>query len=429
MSVEAALADFAHGPLEGAGDARALMRLCLFDWAACGLAGRGEPVAVKLRDWAADTCGSGPATLFGGGHAAPESAALVNGATSHALDYDDTHFAHIGHTSVAVLPAALAVAEAVGGTLDDVIDAALVGSEGAVRTGVWLGRDHYQVGFHQTATSGTFGAALAAMRIGGLDVPEMMHGLGLAATQASGLKSQFGTMGKPLNAGLAAEAGVRAAAWARRGMTSARRGIGGPQGFGPTHHGAGDLAAFDGMGSDWRILGISHKFHACCHGLHAMLEALADRAAAPDALSEIVVTTHPRWLTVCNVPAPQTALECKFSYRLTAAMALSGVDTAAIGNFSAATAQRPDLIALRDKVEVVGDDALSEMQTRVELRHADGRREVLSADLDAPLSLTAREERLRGKAAALLGEELAEALWSAVQGEALGPLTFLMRAP
>ena len=133
---------------------------------------------------------------------------MVNGAISHALDYDDTHFAHVGHLSVGIYPAVLAIAEQTDATASQVVAAFLVGAEAAIRTGCLLGTAHYNKGFHQTATAGAFGATLAAGRLLNLDEAALRHALGLCASRAAGLKSQFGTMGKPVNAGLSASNGV-----------------------------------------------------------------------------------------------------------------------------------------------------------------------------------------------------------------------------
>ena len=164
-----------------------------------------------VRDMVLAEGGNTQAHLFGGGAAPLRGAALVNGTVSHALDYDDTHFAHIGHPSVAILPAALAVSEWDDRILVDMLESALVGMETSIRVGLWLGRAHYQAGFHQTATAGAFGAAVSVGRLLGFDTGQMRSVLGLTATRAAGLKAQFGTMGKPYNAGLAASAGVEAA--------------------------------------------------------------------------------------------------------------------------------------------------------------------------------------------------------------------------
>ena len=419
MSIETQLADFAVNS-EPSPDALEMMRLSLMDWAACGIAGREEPLAVILRDKGLSEGGKAEASVIGGDKLPAPRAAMINGAVSHALDYDDTHFAHIGHTSVGVIPAALAVAERLGASFDDFLTACLIGSEGAVRVGVWLGRDHYQVGYHQTATAGAFGACLAALRLLGADQAQAIAGIGLVSSKAAGLKAQFGTMAKPLNAGLAAEAGVEAALWAMAGMTSTEQGL---QAFGVTHHGDADAAAFDGLGGTWRMLEVSHKFHACCHGLHAMLEALSEVSVDPADVVSVEITTHPRWMTVCNKPAPHTGLEAKFSYAQTAAMALVGVDTSAIAAFSDMVAQRSDLVALRDVVSVVTAESLTEMQARVRITLRDGAVLDAAHDLAAPMALEARAAKLMRKAQGLVPD--ADALWQVTD---LASLAAILRA-
>ncbi|MCI2398270.1 MmgE/PrpD family protein [Aliiroseovarius subalbicans] len=405
------LAAFALGPLRGAEDATEMMRLSLLDWCAVGIAGRAEPVSCLLRDHAGATAGQGPCAVFGGAQVLPPAtAALVNGTISHALDYDDTHFAHIGHPSVAVLPAAFALAQATGADGDTFLEAALAGVEGSIRIGQWLGRGHYQIGFHQTATAGAFGATLAAARLLALTPDQTGHALGIAATRAAGLKSQFGTMGKPYHAGLAAQTGVEAAQLAQAGFLSNPDALDGPQGFGPTHAGAGDLGAFDGLNRDWMILSISHKFHACCHGTHAMLEALAEVDLPPAQVDRIRVATHPRWLSVCNIATPTTGLEVKFSYRQLAAMAIRGVPTGALDSYTDERAQDLTLRALAQRVVVEGDDSLPETACRVQVNGTD-----YAHDLDAPITLPVRRDKLLHKAAALIGPGGADALWAQIQ--------------
>ena len=153
--------------------ALSLAHFSLLDWMTCGIAGAGEPVATKLRSLAAQEGGQGVSSLIGGGSAPARMAALLNGATSHALDYDDTHFAHIGHLSVAIYPAALSVAEEIDASAKALVAAFLVGAEAAIRIGLVLGRSHYTQGFHQTATAGAFGATLAAGRLYGLNIDEL----------------------------------------------------------------------------------------------------------------------------------------------------------------------------------------------------------------------------------------------------------------
>ena len=204
------LLDLAAIPSEAIpASARAMARLSLYDWFAVTRAGANESVAKIVRGLVADEGGKEAASVAGLDKMVPARAtALANGAASHALDYDDTHFAHVGHPSVAVVPAALAVAEEIDAPAPVALDALLIGAEASIRIGMVLGRRHYDRGFHQTATAGAFGATVAAARVMGLTRDETRNALSLVATRASGLKSQFGSMGKPFNAGVAAPIGV-----------------------------------------------------------------------------------------------------------------------------------------------------------------------------------------------------------------------------
>lgn len=406
------LLELASAPLPA--DALGMMRLSLIDWAACGIAGAEEPVSRCARALVTEEAGLPQASLFGGGRAPARAAALVNGTASHALDYDDTHFAHIGHPSVAVLPAALAMGERCGASLDAVIGAALRGCEASIRMGLALGRDHYQVGYHQTGTAGAFGATLACGVLLGLSRDQMIQALALVSTRASGLKSQFGTMGKPLNAGFAAANGVEAALLAAHGVVSNPEALEGINGFLPTHH-----AAPATQPAGWLMTHVSHKFHACCHGLHATLDALAKLTPGPvDKIQSIVIATHPRWLTVCNLPNPATGLELKFSYRGIVAAHLLGRDTAALDTYSDTLCHAVPFQTLRDLVRVEADPALSEMQARVWI---DGQE--ASHDLNAPMPLPAVEEKLRRKTRALLGQGRSDQLWAALGSGDLTALT------
>ena len=414
------LATFISQTPEVPEETRQMLRLSLLDWAACGIAGAEEPVARISREMVCEEGGLGEASLFGTAERVPaRGAALVNGATSHALDYDDTHFAHIGHPSVAVMPAALALAEGAGATGAALQEAALVGIEASIRVGVWLGRSHYQTGFHQTGTAGAFGAAAAGARLLGFDAGQSAAALGLVATRASGLKSQFGTMGKPYNAGIAAANGVEAVLLVAKGFVPNPEGLDCAQGFGPTHVGEANVGALAGLGQTWLFDGISHKFHACCHGLHATLEALAGmNRPAPEDIRSVEITTHPRWMTVCNQAAPETGLGAKFSYRMVTAMALSGISTAALASYSAENCADPALQALRDRVEVSADESLAETEARLRITLRDGAVLTARHDLDAPMPIEERAARLHAKAGALIGEARAGALWALIEADA-----------
>lgn len=417
MHITAELAAYAANTASFPLEMRRSTMFSLFDWATVGLAGRNEPTARLTREAILAEGGASQATIIGGGSAPARAAALVNGATSHALDYDDTHFLHIGHPSVVVVSAALAVAESERASGREFIDALAIGLELSCRIGDWLGRAHYEAGFHQTGTAGAFGAAAAAGRLMRLDASRMAHALGLTATRAAGLKSQFGTMGKPLNAGFAADVGVTCAILAAHGIVSNPDAIESEQGFGLTHAGEARAVAWQGLGVDWVFPGISYKFHACCHGLHATLEAihlLRSEGLSAEMVKRVTVATHPRWLAVCNQSAPTTGLGAKFSYRLTAAMGLAGIDTAALDTYNDAITQRPDLLALRDCVTVVTDDCLADTQARVTVEtNNDGIREMCH-DLAAATDSATLEHRLRNKSSTLLGAGESDLLWQSV---------------
>ena len=422
MSITRQIAEFTYETATPQIPAQALrmMQLSFLDWAAVAIAGRDEPVARITREMVLDEGGTPQASLIGHQTRVPaRAAALSNGTTSHALDYDDTHFAHIGHPSVAVIPAALAVAEARGIGGADLQAAALIGVEASIRIGVWLGRNHYQTGFHQTATAGAFGAGMAAARLMGLDAQGCAMVLGLLATRASGLKSQFGTMGKPFNAGLAAANGVEAATLVARGFIANPDALESAQGFGPTHAGEQITSALQDLGQEWLFDTISHKFHACCHGLHAVLEAgLTLAPLDAQAIERIEVTTHPRWMTVCNQMAPTTGLGAKFSYGTVLAMQVLGHDTAVLGSYSDTVCADPAVQGLRARVHVTADDSVAETATRLRVVLRDGTVLTASHDLNAPMTLDARQAKIQTKARSLLGEDRATALWSLIAAQA-----------
>lgn len=394
--------------------ARATARLSLFDWMVCGLAGVDEPVAQKVRAQLAAEGGHPVAAVMGAGRLPARAAAMANGTTSHALDYDDTHFAHVGHLSVGIYPAALAAGEEVDAAAAEVIDAFAAGAEAAIRLGLHLGRAHYDRGFHQTATAGAFGATIAAARLYGLSSDQTRAAIGLCATRASGLKGQFGTMGKPLNAGIAAANGVECAAFARAGLTSADDGIEGPQGFVPTHADAPDP---DAARSDRFLLpDIRYKLHACCHGTHAMIEALRPiaRANIGGQITALHLRTSPRWLAVCDIKAPRTGLEVKFSYAWLAAMVLGGIPTASDRAYTDALATDPALADIGARVTVTGDPALTDMQAAGEVTLPDGTTRPFAHDLARAIPHDALAASLRTKAEALVGPR-AGPLWQAVE--------------
>lgn len=385
-----------------------VMRLCLLDWLIVGRAARGDAVAEAALAYAR---GEGEASLFFGGGASARMAALANGTVSHALDYDDTHFAHIGHVSTVVIPAAVAMGEARGASFETILRAALMGAEAATRFGVWLGRDHYQIGYHQTATAGAIGAAVAASVAAGHS--DARAALSNACGFAAGLKAQFGTAMKPVNAGMAAANGVEAVLMAEAGLSGSEAVF---EAFAKTHHGIKDNAAWEGMGETWLFEAVTHKFYPCCHGTHAMIEALRAALQRVPAPERITVRTHPRWMSVCNKLMVRDALEAKFSYRaLAALLVLSGgasVDEAGLQGLFPMTQTRRDLMA---RVDVIADEAVAEEACSITL-DAGGQEIVVAHDLRAPMGFEARLAKLLTKGEGVLPKGEAARYWDVVKG-------------
>ncbi|HWF00801.1 MAG TPA: MmgE/PrpD family protein, partial [Caulobacteraceae bacterium] len=329
---------------------------CLLDWIGVALAGRNEPLARILIDELAPADDPAGVSILGHGRRARlDDAALINGAMGHALDFDDV-IMPMGHPTAPVAPVVFALAEQRGLSGAEALAAFIAGVETECRIARLLGPSHYAKGWHATATTGTFGAAAAAARLLGVSGTALTHAFGLAGTQAAGLKSCFGTMSKPLHPGKAAQNGLLAARLAARGFTSDTDILASEQGFVATQSTTADPgAALAERSAPW-VVDALFKYHAACYLTHDSIEAAnqlrADEGVAPEAIETVTVKVPAGHLGVCNIQAPATGLECKFSLRMTTALALSGEDTFQEGLFSDATARRPDLVSLREKVSI-----------------------------------------------------------------------------
>ena len=352
--------------------ARTVAKQCILDFIGVTLAGAREPLADILNADAADLGGHAQAALIGRGtRASVEQAALINGAAGHAHDYDDVHMAMNGHPTVPVAPAVLALAEHHRKGAQELLAAFAAGVDAECVIGRYIGPSHYAEGWHATGTLGSFGAAAAAANLLGLDIEPTARALGIAGTQAAGLKSQFGTMCKPLHAGHAAATGVQAARLAARGFTSRSDILEVAQGFAATQGHGASIERFErALAEDTYLPGICFKYHAACYMTHSSIEALRGlvraHRIAPDDVRDVELTVNEGHFGVCNIQEPRTGLEAKFSLRFTAAMALSGRDTSGIETYTDALAREPVLIALRDKVRVIAwPNAKPETRARV----------------------------------------------------------------
>jgi 2-methylcitrate dehydratase PrpD len=365
-------------------EARRAATRAVLDTVGVALAGSVEPAARAVQRVIQES--HGPCSVLGlFSRASAGDAALANGTAAHALDYDDMCFVSLAHPSAPLVAAALAAGEVAGTSGRALLDAYVVGFEIEGRLGRVMNPRHYQRGWHCTSTLGTIGAAATVARMFGLDEAMCGHALAIAASEASGLKENFGTMVKPLHAGLAARNGVLAAQLARAGMTASDAAIEGPQGF---------LAAMDSehtsfaacsadLGSRWEIVetGITVKLYPSCAGTHPTLDALLDlrrreRFTAAD-VEAIEVGVDRIVPTILIYDRPSSGLEGKFSMPFCAAVAVVdgrvGIDT-----FEAARLGDPEIAAMQSRVTMRVDPALDGSapaltQARVTVRLNDGR--------------------------------------------------------
>ena len=314
--------------------ARSRARDAIIDCVGCMFAGSAEELAPPLLanlPWFESAAARFPALLLGkeARHAAPADAALYNGTVAHALDFDDTNHPGYAHPSAVLVAAMFALAPLARPSGQAIIDAYVVGFEFIGKLGRALNTQHYKRGWHATATFGTLAAAAACGRLLGLDEDRMVMALGIAASEASGLRANFGSMTKPLHAGLAARNGVLAALLARDGFTASAEALEHRYGYvGVFNDGIGaDRATLAALGQDLEILtehGLALKPYAACGGTHPGIEA-AELLHA-ELAGRTIESVH---MGVCEMAfeplihvMPHSPLEGKFSLHFCVAAAL-----------------------------------------------------------------------------------------------------------
>lgn len=393
----------------------------VLDWFGVALAGSREPLMKALLDDALSHGEAGEAPVVGlHSRLSPSFAALVNGAASHALDYDDINKRMRGHPTVAVLPALLAAPRSGKPSGRDLLDALTAGVEAACIVGEMMGVEHYTHGFHATATVGTIGAAAGVARLLGLDGARTATAIGLAATQAAGLRAMFGTMAKPLHAGKAAMNGLLAARWAAAGLTANKNVLEDPLGFGPVFSpGFRPRPVRPDPAAPFGIEQNIFKRHAACYYTHSTIEAvrylMATAGITPGNTAGMTIGLMPALHDVCDIVAPKSGLEVKFSIRHLAAMTLAGRDTGDIHTFSDDLATDPALCALRKRITVAPRvfDSRTASHVRIDLTDGGIRERQLDVgvparDLDGQADILST--KFRTLAVPIVGEASAEEL-------------------
>ena len=350
----------------------------LLNWVACAV-GASRHATVK-RSLAAlyDLSGPRDATILGRRERVDIfQAALLNGATSHTFDFDDTHLKTVIHPSGPVASAILALAERNPVSGRDFLHAFLLGVETECRIGNAIFPDHYNAGWHITATAGVFGAAAAAGRLLKLNEQQMVWALGTAATHACGIRETFGSMAKPLHPGIAARNGLMAALLSKKNVTSAEAGIEGRRGFAAVLSSKFVPEAItEGLGKTWEIAANSYKPYACGVVIHPAIDGCVqlrnEHKLKLDDIQRIDLKVHPLVLELTAKREPKSGLEGKFSiFHSCAAAILLGEGGEAA--YSDAMVRNPKVVRVRDNVHAVVQAGVREDEVYITLTLKDGR--------------------------------------------------------
>ena len=353
--------------------------LAFLDWFGVTVAAKDEPLVQKLMSYAEALGGHEQATVVGWGRkTSVTQAALVNGAMSHALDYDDNLRFFMGHPSVSLVPSILAVVEREGLSGREALEAFLVGLKAGVWVSLATGVDHYRIGFHGTSTIGRQAAAAACARLLRLDAEKTAYAFGIAGTLANGVKRSFGTMCKPLHAGVAAEGGVQAAYLAREGFDSAADIYEGPLGFFATHTGGNLPVDQDFLDGKHPVEELELKFHAACFCVHAPInvgQALIREAGAhAQDIERMTIDLSQISMDNAGKTELKTGLDGKFSTSYSVANAIITGETGPSG-YTDEAVRNVDVLGLMAKTNVRVDPELdaAPLKGRVEITLRDGR--------------------------------------------------------
>ncbi len=392
----------------------------LVNYVGCALGGaRDEAVDIALRALA-PFFGPPAARILGRAERLdPLHASLMNGISSHVYDYDDTTPKNYSHPSSPVASALFAYASVNRVSGPAFVRAFILGFEAESRVANAVYPAHYDVGWHITGTSGVFGAATAIGTLLGLSVQQMIWAIGLAATQAAGLREMFGSMGKAFHPGRSAQNGYAAALLAREGFTAGERGIEGPRGFAAVTAARSDLSKVTAkLGVDWDLRANTYKPFPCGIVNHPTIDGaiqLHDEFhPAPDQIAAVRLRVAPLVLDLCNQQNITKGLQGKFSVYHGAAVGLVR-GKAGIQEYTDQAVNDPAVKRVRERAVAIGDSSITEDQARIEVELTGGRTltrfvEASIGNLARPLSDRQLDAKFRDQAVLALPSQQVEAV-------------------
>lgn len=367
----------------------------------------------------------------------PLNASLLNGLSSHIHDYDDTTPKNYNHPTSPLASAMFAYASVNAVSGEDFVTAFVLGFEAEQRIGNAVYPSHYDIGWHITGTVGVFAAAAAVGRMMGLDEQQMVWALGLAATQAAGLREMFGSMGKAFHPGRSAQNGYTAALLAREGFTAGERSLEGPRGFAAILSQSHDLSRItDGLGTRYELPDNTYKPFPCGIVVHPTIDACiqlrAEHDVAPESIEKVELRVAPLVKDLCNQQDIRRGLQGKFSiYHASAVGLVRG--KAGLDEFTDEAANDPAIKAMRERVVADGDPSVTEDGVIVRVTLQDGT--VLTKTLEhslgnveRPLSDAQLEQKFRDQAGVIAPaalDRLVEACWHLGEADDVGKVVDL----
>ena len=358
-------------------DARYEAVRSIFNWVGCCLGGARHVTTDRAIAALAEFSGNAEASVLGRSERLDiMHAALLNGITSHVLDYDDTYLETIIHPAGPVASAILALGERQNVSGEDFMHAFILGVEVECRIGKAVYPSHYERGFHITGTAGVFGGAAAAGKLLGLNEQQMVWALGIAATQSAGLKEMFGTMCKPFHVGSAGQNGLKAALLASKDFTSSDGALEAKEGFAFTYSDEQDFSQItDNLGGSFEVTRNTYKPFACGIVTHPIIDGCIqlrdENNLTSDQIAEVSLRVNPLVIKLTGKKTPRTGLEAKFSiYHASSASIIRG--SAGPNEFTDAVVRDAEVVELRDKVVAQIDESVSEEEAFVSITLHDG---------------------------------------------------------
>jgi 2-methylcitrate dehydratase PrpD len=393
----------------------------LLNFVGCAIGGSREPaVEIAIRALQPFSGQPGAGLLARQERFDPLYASVINGISGHVYEYDDTTPMNYIHPTPPVASALFAYASANSTTGRDFIHAYLLGFEVESRIGNAVYPAHYNAGWHITATAGVFGAAAAIGKLMRLSAQQMIWAMGMAATQASGIREMFGSMAKSFHAGHAARNGYLAAIMAKAGFTAGEHAIEGPRGFAPIMASEYDLSKITaGLGTDFQIRYNTYKPYPCGivvqPTIDAAIDLYRDFHPAPESIQAVRVKVAPLVLDLCNKRDLRQGLDSKYSIYHAAALGLVR-GKAGVQEFSDEAVNDPVLQRVRNLVVPAGDPSITEDQSDIEVELESGQKlhrfvECSLGNLRRPLSDQQLEEKLKDQARLPRADRLIDLCW------------------